>query len=324
MLTLIQYNEASHQSEKGLTPQEASARLKENHVNWIDVEVTQKDFVSDSVSLFSIHHLIEEDILNVEQLPKFELFDKHLFFTTKMLSFNEGASLMVKEHLSVVMYKGLLLTFQEGIPGDDFEDLRKKIALGVGMIRKYGEDFLFYNILDSIVKHYVKIMEKLREKIERLESISLEDPTFDVMQQVIDIKKEVNLLRKYTLPMRDALSKMRVEADHFIQDSSVNYFQDVADQIAYLVTAFETSREMLRDLMDLHQSNQNNEMNRVMKTLTVVSAIFIPLTFLAGVYGMNFHYMPELDSRWGYPLIVGVMVSVALFLGVYMRRKRWF
>jgi len=324
LLKLIQYNNSDNYSKEGLTPNEASEMIKKGHVNWIDVEVTEKEFVSEFVRLFNIHHLIEEDILNIDQLPKFEIFDRHLFFTTKMLNFNQEEGLIVKEHLSVVMCKGLLITFQEGMPGDDFEELRKKIMLGMGMIRKYGEDFLFYNILDAIVGHYVKIMEKLRAKIDHLESVSLADPTFDVMQSVMDIKKEVNLLRKYTIPMRDALSKMRVDADHFIKDSSVNYFQDIADQINYLITSFETSREMLRDLMDLHHSNQNNEMNRVMKTLTVVSAIFIPLTFLAGVYGMNFHYMPELDSRWGYPLTVGVMLTVATFLGYYMRRKKWF
>lgn len=124
--------------------------------------------------------------------------------------------------------------------------------------------------------------------------------------------------------MRDSLNKMRVEADHFIKKTSVNYFQDLVDQLNFLVTTFETSREMLRDLMDLHHSNQNSEMNRVMKTLTVVSAIFIPLTFLAGVYGMNFQYMPELNSEWGYPSVVLAMVTVAIGMGFYMKVKRWF
>lgn len=324
MLTLIQYNDSGYLVKDELTPTEASTLIEDNHVNWIDVETTNEAMVEEVTKLFSIHHLVAEDILNLDQLPKFELFDQHLFFNTKMLSFDEGENLILKEHLSIVISKNLLITFQEGIPGDAFNELRGRIQLAKGMIRKYEVDYLFYHILNAVVNHYLEIMEKLRTRIERLESKSLADPGYDVMQQVIEIKKDVNLLRKYTLPMRDSLNKMRVEADHFIKKSSVNYFQDVVDQLNFLVTSFETSREMLRDLMDLHHSNQNNEMNRVMKTLTVVSAIFIPLTFLAGVYGMNFHYMPELDSEWGYPSVVVAMVAVAIAMGLYMKMKRWF
>tara|TARA_Y100001949_G_C15831616_1_gene262249 strand:- start:121 stop:699 length:579 start_codon:yes stop_codon:yes gene_type:complete len=192
------------------------------------------------------------------------------------------------------------------------------------MVRKYGDDYLFYRILEAVVNHYHKIMEKLRSKIDYLEAKALENTSIDMMRQVIDIKKDVNLLRKYTIPMREALGKMRVEANEFIEQTSVNYFQDVQDKLDYLAASFDTSREMLRDLMDLHHSNQNNEMNRVMKTLTVVSAIFIPLTFLAGLYGMNFRYMPELNSEWGYPVVVTVMLMMAGVMAVYMRVKKWF
>lgn len=324
MLTLIQYNDPGYLTKENLSPSEAATLVKEDFINWIDVEITSQTYVDDTTGLFNIHHLIAEDILNTDQLPKFELFDDHLFFSTKMLSFDADEDQIMEEHLSVVMCKSLVITFQEGLPGDAFNELRKRIQLSKGLIRKYKEDYLFYHILDAVVDHYLQIMETLRARIEQLEARSLADPSYDVMQQVIEIKKDINILRKYTVPMRDALNKMRVEADHFIQKSSINYFQDVADHLLYLITSFETSREMLKDLMDLHRSNQNSEMNRVMKTLTVVSAIFIPLTFLAGVYGMNFRYMPELNSQWGYPLTIGAMVGVAMIMALYMRIKRWF
>jgi len=241
-----------------------------------------------------------------------------------MLSMSKISGDIMEEHVSIVMSKDLVITFQEGLPGDAFNELRERIQLAKGLIRQYREDYLFYHILNSIIDKYLEIMEVLREKIEQLEHSLLSNPGEDVMEEVLDIKKNINILRKYTIPMRDALNKMRVEADHFIRDTSVNYYQDIADHLNYLVSSFETSRDMLKDLMDLHHSNQNNEMNRVMKTLTVISATFIPLTFLAGVYGMNFRYMPELDSPWGYPLVWGAMIVVAGSMIAYMRHKKWF
>jgi magnesium transporter len=323
LITVIQYNDPGYNTKANLSPSEAYNLVKVSFVNWLDVEITNKALVEETANLFEIHHLMAEDILNIDHLPKFELFGKYLFFSTKMLSWDEANHRILKEHLSVVLGPNLIITFQEGLPGDDFDELRERIALSKGVIRKYAVDYLFYLILDAVVDHYMQIMEHIRMRIEFLERQALSDTGLDVMPMVMDIKKDINTLRKYTLPFRDAFNKMRVEADEFIQPTSVNYFQDVADHLQHLLASFEVSREMLKDLMDLQQSNRNNEMNRVMKTLTVVSAIFIPLTFLAGLYGMNFHYMPELDSPWGYPATLVVMVTVSVVMGVYMRIKKW-
>ncbi len=324
MITLIQYTDPEYHVGEQLTISEAADLVKSDQVNWIDIEITNQELVDEVCDQFGIHPLIADDILNITQLPKFELFNKHIFFTTKMLNYEPDSGKIHEEHLSLVITENLLITFQEGIPGDSFNELRERIKLAKGLIRAYQVDYLLYHILDAVVDHYLGIMEKLRSKIESLEAHALKHPGDDIMSQVLEIKKDINILRRLALPMRDALNKMRVEADHFIKESSVNYFQDVADHLNYLISSFETSREMLRDLMDLQHSNQNNEMNRVMKTLTVVSAIFIPLTFLAGVYGMNFRHMPELSSEWGYPSIIGIMMSVAIFMIFYMRKKRWF
>tara|TARA_Y100001972_G_scaffold91682_1_gene112256 strand:- start:2293 stop:3318 length:1026 start_codon:yes stop_codon:yes gene_type:complete len=324
VLTLIQYNEAECLTKEGLSPAKASELLDSQYVNWFDVEITNKVLVEDTAKLFDIHPLMVEDIMQTDQLPKFEVFDKYLFFTTKMLNYVKSEDRIEEEHLSIVLDKNLVITFQEGLPGDAFDELRSRIQLSKGIIRRSKGDYLFHHIIDAVVDHYMKIMEHLRAKIEQLEARSFADPSFNVMELVIDIKKDVNILRKYTLPMRDAINKVRVEGKGFIDKASINYFQDVIDHLNYLISSFDTSREMLRDLMDLQQSNQNNERNNVMKTLTVVSAIFIPLTFLAGLYGMNFHYMPELDYKWGYPLLIGVMVSVAVGMSLYMRLKKWF
>ncbi|MFT6866194.1 MAG: magnesium transporter [Cyclobacteriaceae bacterium] len=162
-----------------LKPKEAANMVKKDHVNWIDVESTNEAMVQEVTELFTIHHLVAEDILNLDQLPKFELFDQHLFFNTKMLNFDDNETLILKEHLSIVMSKNLLITFQEGIPGDAFSELRLRIQLAKGIIRKYEVDYLFYHILDAVVIHYLQIMETLRERIESLESRALADPRYD-------------------------------------------------------------------------------------------------------------------------------------------------
>ncbi len=324
MLTLIQYNEPGCFTKEDIDPNKAFELVKEDFINWIDIETTNKAYIDEIAILFDIHTLIIEDILHTDQLPKFELFDQYLFFTTKMLSYDDENEQILEEHLSIILRKDLVITFQEGLPGDVFHDLRSRIKLSMGMIRKSKTDYLFHHIIDAVVDHYMMIMEKIRKRIEHLEAKSLSDPSFDVMELVIDIKRDVNILRSYTLPMRDAINKMRVEGKDFIEKASINYFQDVLDHLNFLVSSFETAREMLRDLMDLQQSNQNNERNRVMKTLTIVSAIFIPLTFLAGLYGMNFRYMPELNQEWGYPLLLVVMVVVASGMTFYMWMKKWF
>lgn len=324
MLTLIQYNDPGYINNDLESVAEAAALIKKDYINWIDIEITNEAIVKDAEEHFKIHHLITEDIINMDEIPKFELFDDYLFFSTKMLSFDLAQKDIREEHLSIVMGNDFVITFQEGLPGDAFHELRSRIKLGKGLIRKYKQDYLFYLFLDAVVDHYLVIMETLRKRIESLEEGLMADKSLDVMEEVIRIKKDINHLRKYALPMRDSLNKMRVEAAHFIQKSSINYYQDVADHIHFLIASFETSREMLKDIMDLHHSNQNNEMNRVMKTLTVVSAIFIPLTFLAGVYGMNFRYMPELEWEWGYTAVWVEMGVVALAMIMYMRYRRWF
>ncbi len=323
MITLIQYTDPGYNTQDNLSPAEASKLVKSDHINWFDVEITNKVIVEDTAHFFDIHHLIAEDIMNLEHLPKFEAFDNYLFFALKMLVFDEESGKITQEHLSIVMGDKIVITFQEGLPGDVFDELRTRIELSKGRIRKFGADYLFYNIIDSVVDHYMIIMEKLRDKIEKLEAHIIKDPSYHVVEEIMEIKKEINTLRKYTLPLRDALNKMRAEGSHFIAKTSVNYFQDVADHIQYLISSFETSREMLKDIMDLHLSNLSNDMNKVMKTLTVVAAIFIPLTFIAGVYGMNFKYMPELDSPYGYPLLWIFMVVSSVVMIVYMKHKKW-
>jgi magnesium transporter len=325
LCTLICYDKKQVFIDSDLRVSEAALKLSKTGVNWLNIESIESSEVSEFGKIFNIHPLIVDDILNTELLPKFEVFDNMIFFSSKMLSYDEVVDEIVQEHVSIILNNNLIITIQEGLPGDVFNQLRDRIEAGKGFIRKYDVDFLFYNVLNSVLEKYLDIIEKLRTKTELLEDKMLGSYyTENIVSTVIKLKRDYHLLRTYTIPTKDALYKMRLEGSKYIKKSSVNYFQDLQDHIQYLIASFDTSREMLKDLLDIHSSNQNMEMNRIMKTLTVISAIFIPLTFIAGVYGMNFEYMPELEIRWGYAATICLMMMVSIGMAFYMRFKKWF
>jgi magnesium transporter len=323
VLHLIQYNTEKYSATEQVDPSIASKWLKPDMVNWIDIESTDPEIIEQIAAIFNLHPLITEDILNVDHLPKFEAFEDHIFLSLKMLRYEQETDQISQEHLNIVLGKQLLITFQEGLPGDVFDGLRKRLELGKGVIRKSSEEYLLYHCLDAVVDNYMSISEILRSQMEQMEIKLISDTNYDAPEEVMKLKKKVNVLRGYTIPLWDAFNQMQAEGDQFFHKDSKVYFRDISDHIKFLITFFDTSREMLRDIMDLYQTNINNEMNKVMKTLTVVSAIFIPLTFVAGVYGMNFDFMPELHYEWGYPFVWSLMGFTTIVMITIMRYKKW-
>jgi magnesium transporter len=323
MVHLIQYNAQTFEQQDNLTPAKSAELINEEMINWLDIDKAEKELVEELAKLYNIHPLITEDILDTDHLPKFEAFEDHLFLSLKMLRYDQEANEISQEHLNIVVRDNLLITFQEGLPGDVFDELRVRLSQGKGLIRRSSVEYLLYHCLDAVVDNYKAISEELREQMEQMEAKLIQDKRFDAPSEVTRLKKRINTLRRYTIPLWDSFNQMRTEGSQFFHGHSKVYFQDISDHIKFLLSFFDTSREILRDIMDLYQTNVNNEMNRVMKTLTVVSAIFIPLTFLAGVYGMNFDFMPELHYKWGYPLIWGLMGATTITMIFIMRHKKW-
>ncbi|SMD38819.1 magnesium transporter [Reichenbachiella faecimaris] len=323
MLTLIQYNKSTHQKEEKITPQAAFDTIEgTRRISWLDIESHDRNILQEVISLNRFHPLTLEDILIVESLPKFEVFDDYIFFSANMLTVDTN-DLIAEEKISIVLKKNVLITFQEGLPGDVFDELRNKIKRSLGIIRANPVDYLFYQVLNAIVSSYSHIAEKLRFEIEELEDQILTDDNYEVMKEVIAIKRKVNLIRRHTIPLLDAVTSMKTEGAQFLRKANQAYLHDLQDQVKNILAFCNTSREMLRDIMDLHHTNQNNEMNRVMKTLTIVSAIFIPMTFIAGIYGMNFHTMPELDWKYGYFGVLGAMGVIGAIIFYILKRKQW-
>ncbi len=321
MIHLIQYNSSEFRSTYNLTEAEAAAAINTSMINWIDVDKAEKNLVEEMGRLFEIHPLILEDILEIDHLPKFEAFEDHIFLSMKMLRLDREE--ISQEHLNIVLKDQTIITFQEGIQGDVFDLLRLRLSKGKGLIRKNSIEHLLYHCLDAVVDSYLQIAESLRDRMELMEGKLIKDSKFNVPDEVMSLKKQINLIRRLTIPFWDAFRQMQTECRDIFHRGSKVYFQDISDHFRSLLSFFDTSREMLRDILDLYQTNINNEMNRAVKTLTVVSAIFIPLTFVAGVYGMNFDFMPELHYRWGYPLVWGVMGITTLVLIYVLKRKKW-
>jgi magnesium transporter len=263
-----------------------------------------------------------EDILNTDQRPKIENYGEDLFIVLKMLSYDEKKGEISAEQVSLVLRSNAVLSFTEKEKGA-FTPIQERLRSGKGRLRKMGADYLAYTLLDIIVDHYFAILEKLSEKIEELEEKLVTNPTTPILQKIQNLKREMIFLRKWVWPLREVISSLERGESSWIQEGTRFYLRDVYDHTIQVMDTVETFREVLSGMMDIYLSSINNRMNAVMKVLTIIATIFMPLTFLAGVYGMNFKHMPELEWQWGYPLLWVFMILIAVFMLISFRKKRW-
>lgn len=322
ILELIQYNREQYDRFNNSSIQEVINSLDSSKVNWVNVDGLDDKTILDKLQEhFCLHTLLIDDVTN-DQRPKAEEYEDYLFFTLKMLYRIEGSHIDY-EQISFVLGTNYLLSFQEK-EGDLFDSFRERIRLDQGRVRKQQTDYLLYRLLDIIVDNYYSILDNIGEQIEAIEEEIETGTTENTFKQIQKLKKELIFLRKAVYPLRDAMSKLVRGETSFIRDETTRYFADVYDHVVHLIDSLDTYKDLTSGLMDIHINTQNNRMTEVMKVLAVISTIFIPLTFIAGVYGMNFEYMPELTSKWGYPLTWGVMLLIGGSMLVYFRRKKWF
>ncbi|MEJ2156239.1 MAG: magnesium/cobalt transporter CorA [Desulfobacteraceae bacterium] len=290
---------------------------------WIDmVGIHDASKVEALGNQFTIHPLTQEDILNTGHRPKAEEFDDYLYIVFKMLQYDEADHSILSEQVSMVLGAGFLITFQEA-PGDVFTPVRDRLAKGKGRIRKSGTDYLAYALIDAAVDQYFHIMEKMGERIEVLEEELTEYPEADVLEHIHNLKREAIYLRKQIWPMRDMLSRLTKGEFDLIREENLIYFSDVYDHIVQLIDTNESYRDVLTGMLDLYLSTVSYRMNQVMKVLTIVATIFIPITFIAGIYGMNFKYMPELEWPWGYGAVWCVMMAIAVIMLFIFKKNKW-
>lgn len=293
-------------------------------VSWINLNGIHD--ISDIAAFgqaFDLHSLALEDILNTGHRPKIEEFDHSLLIILKMLQFDEQSNQTQTEQISLVLTKNNVLSFQER-PGDVFAGVRERLMRKHGRIRQRGPDYLTYALFDSIVDSYFHVLEKIGDRLELLEQELISQPSQKTLQQVHNFKGQLILLRKSVWPLRELVNSMLQDESPLIDVSTNVYLRDLSDHIVQIFETLETFRDTASGLIDLYMSSISHRTNEVMQVLTIMAALFIPLTFIAGIYGMNFEVMPELKWRYGYYLVWAVMITCASAMLIYFRKKKWF
>ncbi len=303
---------------------ECAAGSDTSATTWIDVDgVHRVDLVKKLGDAFGIHPLTQEDILNMSQRPKAESFDTYIYIVVQMLRFDEERMNILSEQVSIILSNRCVLSFQESANGDVWQPIRDRIRHNRGRIRHMGPDYLACALLDTIVDHYFEVIEKLEERAEALEEQLLEGRDEGVMQAVQHLKKEGLFLRHAVWPMRELVNVLYKEDSPLIDSETKIYFKDIYDHVVQAIDFVEGLRDNATTLFEIHSTILNRRLNETMKVLTLFSAIFIPLTFIVGVYGMNFAHMPELQWRWAYPALWFVMICMGCGMFYYFRHRKW-
>ena len=291
-------------------------------VIWVNVGgVHNMDLLESLGKQFSLHSLLLEDIANTDQRPKLDDYDTYFFIVLKMLTLTERHDVLV-EQVSLVLGRNFVLSFQQnGL--DVFQAVREHLRSGKGRLRQSGADYLLHALVDAIVDQYFAVLESLGEKIESLQHLVVEDPKPDTLRKIHSLKRQLLLLRRAVWPLRDVMNNLSRSDCPFLQPTTKLFFRDVYDHVIQIVDTIETLREMVSANLDIYLSSVSYRLNAVMRVLTVITTIFMPLSFIAGIYGMNFEHMPELKAAWGYPLVLGVMVVVGLGMLAVFRKKGW-
>ena len=322
-ITIIDYDEGHFEEKEAKNVEECFPFKDKPTVTWINVDgVHQLEIIEKIGEYFNIHPLVLEDIVNTRQRPKMEDFGGYVFVTLKMLRYSEGEKETKAEQVSMILGSNFVISFQED-EGDVFDPIRERIRADKGQIRKMGADYLAYALMDAIVDNYFTILEKLGEGIEDMEEELVVNPTPETLQAIHRLKREMIFLRKSVWPLREVINRLERWESALIKKSTRIYLRDVYDHTIQVIDSIETFRDVLSGMVDIYLSSVSNRMNEVMKVLTIIATIFIPLTLIAGIYGMNFRFMPELEVAIGYPIVLSIMLCVAVLMLLYFRKKRW-
>lgn len=323
-ITLFDYDENQYAEREIKNIEDCFPYKDTPSISWINIDgVHQVDVIEKLGAHFVVHPLLLEDVVDTQQRPKLDELDDHLFVVLKMFFLNEEDNELKAEQVSLLVGTNFVISFQER-QGDFFEQVRERLRKGKGRIRKKGSDYLAYALIDAIVDSYYTILEGLGEHIESLQEELLSDPKQEDLQIIQHLKRDMLFFRKSVWPLREVIGGLARSESDLIKEDVLVYVRDVYDHVIQAIDTIETYRDMLSAMLDIYLSSVGNRMNEVMKVLTIIATIFIPMTFLAGIYGMNFKYMPELEWRYAY-LLFWIVVSVVLILMVvWFKRKKWF
>lgn len=323
-VTIATYNNQEFNQQVYTQLDQQSIQAKDNYITWIHVEGLRDIHLIEQIAeKYKLHPLSVEDILNVSQRSKIEDFDDYIFITLKILSWEHKLGKINTEQLSLVIGQNFVLSFSEG-PFPAFNLIRERLRTGHSVhLLENGSDYLAYRLMDITIDQYFVVLEKISDKIENIEENIITSPTQQNARDIFHLKHKILLLRKAVWPIREEISHL-LQAEHkFITSFTRLYLRDLYDHVVQAIDAVETLRDMVSSIMDIYLSLVTNKMNEIMKVLTIISTIFIPITFVTSLYGMNFKYMPELDWHYGYPGALVVMGLISCGMLLFFRRKKW-
>lgn len=322
-LTLTEFDAGELSERRFDRMDELPAPDPEVGVRWLNVDgLHDMEVVEEIGRRRALHPLVQEDVVNTHQRPKLESYEEHLYLVLKMLTFDAERRQIEEEQVSLVVGPGWLVSFQER-PGDVFEPVRERLRSNSGRIRRMGADYLAYALVDALVDHYFLVLEKIGDWVDDVEEELLEDPDPGTMHQLHRLKRELILFRKMARPVRELVAGLGREETRHVSPEVRVFVRDLYDHVVQILDTVDTLRDLVGGMLDTYLSTVSNRMNEVMMVLTVMASIFIPLTFVAGIYGMNFEWMPELGWKWSYPATLGAMGVIAASMLVWFRRRDW-
>lgn len=320
---VVHYDEDGMSERLDAPLSDCNPPLDATGVTWVNVfGIHDVEFIGALGEQFGIHPLTLEDVVNTAQRPKTEEFDNYIFVVLKMMAYNEAHNEIEIETVSIVLGDGYVISFQEH-EGDAFAMVRERIRTAKGRICRLASDYLAYALMDTVVDAYFVALEHIGDHIEMIEDEIVADPVPTHMREIHRLKREILFLRKSVWPLREEISALLKTESPLIHEGTGVYLRDVYDHTIRVIDMVETNRDILSSMHDTYLSSVSNRMNEVMKVLTIIATIFIPLTFIVGVYGMNFEDMPELHWRWGYLAVWGMMLTLTVGMVVYFRKRRW-
>ena len=322
-IRIIDYDAKEYRETEAKAIDDCFSYIDKDTVTWVNIDGLHEPRVIETLgNRLGVHPLVLEDVLHTGQRPKMEDFEGYLFVVLKMLQYDEKLNETIGEQISLIVGPNYVISFQER-EGDIFNPIRDRIKNGKGRIRRAGADYLAYALLDTIVDHYFVILEALGEEIESLEEELVAHPTPGTLHTIHRLKGEMIFLRKSVWPLREVVNGLERGDSPLIAESTTIYLRDVYDHTIQVIETIETFRESVTGMLDIYLSSISNRMNEVMKVLTIIATIFIPLTFLAGIYGMNFEHMPELGWTSAYPLLLIAMATIGIIMVIYFKHRRW-
>ncbi len=322
-ITIIDYSEDHLEEKTAESFAECYSYQKTPTITWINIDgVHQTDIMEQIGESLHIHSLTLENIMNTTQRPKIEYFPNYIYIALKMIYWDENEQEIALEHISLILADHIVLSFQEK-EGDVFNPIRQRIKNKTGKIRRSGADYLIYALLDTIVDQYFAVLEKLGEKTEWIEDVLIRHPSPETLRVIHKNKRNLIFLRNAAWPLREIINQLEKDESKLIQESTQLFLRDIYDHTVQVIETLEVLRDMVSGLLDIYLSSISIKLNEIMKVLTIIATIFIPLTFVTGIYGMNFRFMPELSWKWGYPAVLFFMFLAGMGMYLFFKKKNW-